>query len=815
MTSLHRLNEPHTELSPLALLAETTSDLICQYDAAGHYLNANPAATLVLGLPLQLIKGQSPGALSQNAAAVDRDVLWQIQAEVTQVQQTKQSLRVIHTFPVAAGAKLYDVIYTPILDEAGEVAQIFSHGRDVTHYQTASVLEKLSSAEALVGIEMPNLERLSPQVMRETTSSPKRLSATDLKQAVRIRHSAELLQLVLDNIPHYIFWKDRNSVYLGCNRKWAEMAGLASPEAAIGLTDDDLPWTEEQKSWYVECDRQVMESNTPMLKIKQSQLQADNKLTWREVNKLPLHDAAGKVIGLLGTIEDITDRKRAEDLLKQSETRYRRLAQREELQNRLVGQIRRSLKLETILQTAVQSIRETLGSDRVLVYQLGQNWQGRILVEAVANPWRSVLALAEPERYFSETFAEQYLQGRVSALRDIHNSDLEACHVEFLNRFQVQANLVAPIHTQETLWGLLIVHQCRSSRDWQETEIELIKYLAEQLGVAIRQSALYQEAKKNAAEAQAQTCALQAAIQELKQTQAQLVQTEKMSSLGQLIAGLAHEINNPVNFIYGNVNHLEQYVQDILELLDLYCQQYPTPAAEIAAKTEEIDLPFLTEDIDKILQSLKVGTSRIRQIVLSLRNFSRLDESVVKSVDIHEGIDSTVIILQHRLKPTAERMGITVVRDYGELPIVECYPGQLNQVFMNILSNAIDALEEAIASGRWADTPLGHDGQPEQGPYIEIRTQALETNRIAIYISDNGPGIPETLKQEIFDPFFTTKPIGKGTGLGLSISHQIVVEKHRGYLNCASSAEEGTQFYIEIPVTQLDSLDSRLSETPV
>ncbi|MFE4105115.1 PAS domain-containing protein [Almyronema epifaneia] len=815
MTSMHRLNEPNVEANSLALFAAATADLICEYDAQGCYVAVNPAAIALLGLHTQMLIGQSPLSLSQSVPTADRLVLQQIQTEVTQVQRTKEHLRVIHMFATAAGPRLYDVAYTPILNADGEVVQVFSHGREVTHYQASPFLEKLSTAKALIGIEMPDLDSPGTRIAKGAEPLTRRLSLNDRKQAANIRRSAELLQLVLDNIPQYIFWKDRNSVYLGCNRRWAEMAGIQDPEAVIGLTDEDLPWTEEQKSWYLECDRQVMESDIAMLSIKQSQLQADNRLTWREVNKLPLHDATGKVIGLLGTIEDITDRKRAEDLLKQSEAKYRQLAQREELQNRLASQIRQSLKLETILQTAVQEVRKTLDSDRALIYQFNENWQGTVLVESVASPWGSTLGAVEPDRCFPEALAERYRQGRVLVLKDVQSSNLQACHVEFLHRFQVQANLVVPIHTEDVLWGLLIVHQCQAPRDWQETEIELLKYLAGQLGVAIRQAALYQKAKENAAEAQAQACALQAAIQELKHTQAQLIQTEKMSSLGQLIAGLAHEINNPVNFIYGNVNHLEQYTQDLLELIDFYQQQYPEPTADVEEKIDEIDLPFLTEDIAKILQSLKIGTNRIRQIVLSLRNFSRLDEAVVKSVDIHEGIESTIVILQHRLKPTSERRGITVSREYGDLPIVECFPSQLNQVFMNILSNAIDALEDAIAKGHWQPTALDSEDEQaaEQGPCICIRTGLVDGQKVSIDISDNGLGIPETLRQKIFNPFFTTKPIGKGTGLGLSISHQIIVERHQGHLDCYSAAGEGTQFHIEIPIVQANNLEVTQAET--
>ncbi len=277
---------------------------------------------------------------------------------------------------------------------------------------------------------------------------------------------------------------------------------------------------------------------------------------------------------------------------------------------------------------------------------------------------------------------------------------------------------------------------------------------------------------------------LQNTLHELRQTQAQLVQSAKMSSLGQLVAGVAHEINNPVSFIYGNVKYADEYIQTLLQLLQLYQQHYPDPAGEIRTHLEDIDLDFLTRDLKKLLQSMKVGAERIREIVRSLRNFSRLDEAEMKAVNIHEGLDNTLLILQNRCKANASHPGITVMRDYGKLPTVECYAGQLNQVFMNILANALDALEA--------------QEQRQAEPCIQIRTTALPNHWVVIQITDNGPGMSETVQQRLFDPFFTTKPVGKGVGLGLAISYQII-EKHGGRLKCQSIPGVGTEFTIEIP----------------
>ncbi|MEG4580979.1 response regulator [Microcoleus sp. MON1_C5] len=286
---------------------------------------------------------------------------------------------------------------------------------------------------------------------------------------------------------------------------------------------------------------------------------------------------------------------------------------------------------------------------------------------------------------------------------------------------------------------------------------------------------------------------LELALQQLQHTQAQLIQTEKMSSLGNVVAGVAHEINNPISFIKGNLSPVTEYTQDLLRLVQLYAEDFPNPTAAIQEQLEAMDLTFLRNDFPKLIASMRIGADRIGEIVQSLRNFSRLDESELKAVDIHEGLESTLMILQHRLQDEADQTIVKVVKEYEALPKIECYAGQMNQVFMNVLTNAIDALQSQKSYAKEA-------GDSSQIPTITICTKLLSEVQVGIYITDNGPGITEEVQQRIFEPFFTTKEVGKGKGLGLSISYAIVVDEHGGQLRCLSVPAQGATLAIEIPI---------------
>lgn len=514
------------------------------------------------------------------------------------------------------------------------------------------------------------------------------------------------------------------------------------------------------------------------------------------------------------------ERKRVEEALRESALRESAIAT-------VLQRMRQTLDIDKIFTTTTEELRHVLECDRVAIYRFNPDWSGEFVAESVADGWVSLTTeqqndpslkadALESERciiktwdasenpsvsnpqsddslqdtYLKDTQGGAYSQGvTYRVVADIYQAGFTPCYINLLERFQAKAYINAPIFCGQKLWGLLAIYQNSSPRAWRESEISVVVQIATQFAVAVQQAQLLQKTQEQALD-------LELTLNQLKRTQAQLIHSEKMSSLGQMVAGVAHEINNPVSFIYGNLTPAKEYFQDLIRLIQTYQKTYPTPTAELQQLIQEIDLEFILDDWKNLLRSMEVGTDRIRALVLSLRNFSRLDEKEIKRVDIHEGIDNTLVILQHRFKTAGNSRGIQVIKHYSQLPLVTCYASQLNQVFMNILSNAIDALENQ-PSPRFITIFTEVDSGLKQPTTDDGKAKK---DFIVIRISDNGSGIKEDIMPKIFDPFFTTKPVGSGTGLGLSISHQIVVEKHKGQIYCTSTPEQGTEFIVKIPL---------------
>ncbi|MEO1637058.1 MAG: ATP-binding protein [Cyanobacteria bacterium J06631_9] len=398
-------------------------------------------------------------------------------------------------------------------------------------------------------------------------------------------------------------------------------------------------------------------------------------------------------------------------------------------------------------------------------------------------------------RWHDELSHGRALYGPVSSFPDKER--------ELLGPQGILSIVVVPIQIRGHFWGFIGFDQCSVVYDWTTVEVSTLRAIAGCLGGAIAQhhaeralqelnQSLEKRVDERTAELTTANAELSVAMTSLKETQAKLIHTEKMSSLGQLVAGIAHEINNPTNFINGNLKHAQQYTEDLLALVELYQSEYPQTTPAIEETLEEIDFDFVKVDYPNLMKSTKEGVARITHIVRSLRNFSRLDESDCKLVDIHQGIESTLNFLQHRLQPEDEAHDIEIAAQFdSQLPLVECFSGELNQAIMHVLTNAIDALEAKNAAER-----------VQRPNRIDIRSELVSDNRIILHIADNGNGMTAATQAKMFDPFFTARPIGAGTGLGLSIAHQVIVKDHGGEITCQSVVGEGTTFKICLPVRQ-------------
>jgi PAS domain S-box-containing protein len=527
------------------------------------------------------------------------------------------------------------------------------------------------------------------------------------------------------------------------NPGFERMSGY-SAEEVIGQNSRFLQGKDTQQPALSELRQAIREGRESQMILRN--YRKDGTLFWNEFTISPVRDDAGNLTHYIGIQMDITARKRAESALRQQ---------------------------KELLQTIFDHIPVM-----VALYDAKGQFQ-------LSNQeFERVLGWSRTELENIDLLAECYPDSEYRQLVLDHMQAATGKWQDFKTRTRDG-------RVEDTSWA----------------NIRLRDGTAIGIGQDITERKLAEEALQTLTNlSQERALQLEQALIELQQTQAQLVQNEKMASLGQLVGGVAHEINNPTSFIFGNIKPASEYAQDLLHLLELYAKHYPQPVAEIAEQLERIDVDFIALDFPKLLASMKEGANRICQIVLSLRNFSRLDEAQCKRVDIHEGIDNTLLILQHRLKSKSMRPEIQVIKEYDQLPLVECYPGQLNQVFMNIISNAIDALEVSGVSNHWSvvNELTTDNGQrtSDKTPMIRIHTEVVEQRWVVIRIADNGSGLTAELQPRIFDPFFTTKPPGKGTGLGLAISYRIVVDKHGGQLKCDSVSGQGTEFVIKLPIAQ-------------
>ncbi|MDF0555463.1 PAS domain S-box protein [Kamptonema sp. UHCC 0994] len=782
------------------LLAENSTDLISRHTSEGIYLYASPACDALLGYKSEELIGRS---VYEFFHPEDLEALQNIHFNTL-------NSREIYTISYRIRRKdstyiWFETTCHSIWDlDSQTVKQLVAVSRDITERKLteASLWERsrLSILEAEVGAALGGGGTISAILNLCTEAMVQHLDATGagiwtFNQEVKQLELQASSGVGMGDWRH--FWNPEEG-----RRKREKRTGKGEEEteqflSPIAQNGVGVAYPQGLALQGTKESLNTQNSSTPEAFPITYPLIVEERLVgvMALIASKPVTEGVQEVLGWVGlAIAVAIDRVKAREELN---------SRREGLLFRLASQIRDSLDLDTILGTAVNEIRSLLQIDQChfLWYLPGGTHQLSFAVTHEAgnpnskspNGGPGLLLDYPPEQ--EKLLAVKIRDRQTVRIDDIEiDTDSDPEIRAFLRSAGISSQLLLPLETRSGQLGAVVCNHYSGSREWKDSEVELLHAVVDQLAIAIDQAELYAQTRAAALAAQTQAFHLSDALQNLQQKEAQLIQNEKMSSLGQMVAGVAHEINNPVNFIYGNLTYCEDYVKDILQVLHIYQKHYPNPIPEVEALTADIDLDFIVEDLPKILSSMEMGAERIRQIVLSLRNFSRLDEAEMKPVDIHEGIESTLLILHNRLKSKGKNSGVEIVKEFGILPQVECYAGQLNQVFMNVIGNAIDALENqpeprivTIITGVMAGEEFSQSAFPN-AEYVVIR------------IRDSGPGISDKIKTRLFDPFFTTKPVGKGTGLGLSISYQIVVEKHGGIFKCISELGQGAEFWIQIPV---------------
>ncbi|MDF5731811.1 MAG: ATP-binding protein [Rhizonema sp. PD38] len=521
-------------------------------------------------------------------------------------------------------------------------------------------------------------------------------------------------------------------------------------------------------------------------------------------------DESGKPVQMMETHKDLKNDKSTPITPQQTK--------RDRLLSSTLKRIHSCSRLETILQTVVEDIRQFLQIDRAIILSFDSLGNGAVAFESVAEGLTSLVSIANKDLNWchykvTQEFEENIPNASHTSREDGVNASLALPIVLKEDRSEVSDSIQnSQSEIQNSLWGLLIVYDERSCLFWQDWEIECLKQISLQIAIAIKQRQLFERIQmevtsRQFAEAISHEKSQQSenALSELKYVQEQLLQNEKMANLGQLVADMVHEINNPLNFIHGTLHPANQYAEELIQLIELYQHLYPTSELVKSRGLQHLDIDFMKTDFLKLLWSMQSGFEHIKEIVLALQNFSRFDDNQMRKFDMHEGLNSVVRILQNRLKERLDRPGIQVIKEFGNLPLVECYPGEINQVFMNILTNAIDALEERMKVDHYFPPQIlirteiisRHLSLVSNNQSRKSEARELNKHKVVIRISDNGKGILPHVQRHIFEPFFTTKQDGR-KGIGLSISEKIIVEKHQGKLKCNSRIGQGTEFVIEM-----------------